>query len=214
MAARLRQHALARVDQHHGEVGVRRAGRHVAGVLLVAGRVGDDEFALVGREEAIGDVDGDALLALGLQPVDQQREVDVVAVGAELLGILFQRRELILEQHLGIVKQAADQRGLAVIDAAAGEEAQERLVFLLGEEGFEIEVGRSLSQPRHRSPREAGERSGERACCERARWIGPPHRSPCSPRQARREELVRRAFAIRNSPRSSSSPSRRSRRGR
>ena len=28
---------------------------------------------------AIGDVDGDALLALGLEPVDQQREIDVLA---------------------------------------------------------------------------------------------------------------------------------------
>ena len=92
MAARLGQHALARIDQDDGEIGIGRAGRHVAGVLLMARRVGDDEFALVGGEEAIGDVDGDALLALGLQPVDQQREIDVVAGGAEFLGILFQRR--------------------------------------------------------------------------------------------------------------------------
>ena len=78
------QHALARVDQHDGEIGGRGAGRHVAGVLLVAGRVGDDELALRRGEEAVGDVDGDALLALGLEAVDQQREVDVVAGGAVL----------------------------------------------------------------------------------------------------------------------------------
>ncbi len=70
--ARLRQHALARVDQDHREVGGRGAGDHVARVLLVAGRVGDDELALVGGEEAVGDVDGDALLALGGEAVDQQ----------------------------------------------------------------------------------------------------------------------------------------------
>ena len=34
------------------------------------GRVGDDELALVGGEEAVGDVDRDALLALGGQAVD------------------------------------------------------------------------------------------------------------------------------------------------
>ena len=34
--AGLREHALARIDQDHGEVGGRRAGDHVAGVLLVA----------------------------------------------------------------------------------------------------------------------------------------------------------------------------------
>ena len=67
------------VDQEHGEVGGRGAGRHVARVLLVAGRVGDDEAAPVGGEVAVGDVDGDALLALGVEAVDEQREVDVAA---------------------------------------------------------------------------------------------------------------------------------------
>ena len=53
------------------------AGGHVAGVLLVAGRVGDDELALVGGEVAVGDVDGDALLALGLEAVGEQGEIDL-----------------------------------------------------------------------------------------------------------------------------------------
>ena len=72
MPARLRQHALPRIDQHDRKVGGRGAGRHVARVLLVARRVGDDELALRRGEEAVGDIDGDALLALRLQPVDQQ----------------------------------------------------------------------------------------------------------------------------------------------
>ena len=46
VAARLRQQALARIDQHHGQVRGRRAGGHVARVLLVARAVGDDELAL------------------------------------------------------------------------------------------------------------------------------------------------------------------------
>ncbi len=79
MAPGLAQHALARIDQHDGEIGGRCAGRHVARVLFVAGRVGNDELALRRGEEAIGDIDGDALLALGLEAVDQQREIDVVA---------------------------------------------------------------------------------------------------------------------------------------
>ena len=36
-------------------------------VLLVSGRVGDDELAPLGREEPVGDVDRDALLALRLE---------------------------------------------------------------------------------------------------------------------------------------------------
>jgi hypothetical protein len=49
----------------------------------VARGVGDDELALGGGEVAVGDIDGDALLTLGLQAVDQQRQVDVVAGGAD-----------------------------------------------------------------------------------------------------------------------------------
>ena len=80
MPPRLRQHALARIDQDHREIGGRRAGHHVARILLVARRIGDDELALLGREEAIGDVDRDALLALGGEAVDQQREIDLLAL--------------------------------------------------------------------------------------------------------------------------------------
>ena len=84
VAMGLRQQALARVDQQDGEIGVGGARHHVAGVLLVTGRVGDNEVAARRREVAIGDVDGDALLALGLKPVDQQREIDVLAGRAVL----------------------------------------------------------------------------------------------------------------------------------
>ena len=63
--AGLHQNALACIDQYDGELGIGGARRHVAGVLLVARRVGHDEFALLGGEEAVGDVDGDALLAFG-----------------------------------------------------------------------------------------------------------------------------------------------------
>ena len=63
--AGLGEHALAGVDEDHGDVGGRRAGDHVAGVLLVAGGVGDDELAALGGEVAVGDVDRDALLTLG-----------------------------------------------------------------------------------------------------------------------------------------------------
>ena len=128
--AGLRQHALARIDQDDGQVGGRGAGHHVARVLLVPGRVGDDELAPLGGEEAVGDVDGDALLALGRQPVDQQREIELLALGAEPARVALERRELIVEQRLRFVQQPADQRALAVIDAAAGDEAQQLLARL------------------------------------------------------------------------------------
>ncbi|MNN07315.1 hypothetical protein D3C81_1201390 [compost metagenome] len=136
--AGLHQHALARVDEDHREVGGGGTGDHVAGVLLVAGGVGDDELALVGGEEAIGDIDGDALFALGGQAIHQQGEVEFLALGAHLFRIGFELAELVLEQHLGFVEQAADQRALAVVDAAAGDEAQQLLVLLLFQVGFQV----------------------------------------------------------------------------
>ena len=93
-------------------------------------RVGDDELALVGGEKAVGNVDRDALLALGGEAVEEQREVEVAALGADLLGIGFESRQLILVEHLRLVKQAPDQRALAVVDAAAGNEAQQALLLV------------------------------------------------------------------------------------
>ena len=85
MTARLGEHALPRIDQDDGEIGGRGAGRHVAGILLMARRVGDDEFALVGGEGAIGDIDGDALFALSRQAVNQKCEIERAALGADPL---------------------------------------------------------------------------------------------------------------------------------
>jgi hypothetical protein len=84
VAARLRQQAtsgwlsvqLGDVHQHHGGVAAGRSGDHVAGVLLVARGVGDDELARRRGEVAVGHVDGDALFALGLQAVGEQAQVD------------------------------------------------------------------------------------------------------------------------------------------
>ena len=97
---------------------LRGAGRHVAGVLLVARGVGDDELALVGRKEPVGDVDGDALLALGGEAIDEQREVDAFVADVAVLALLAEARELVVEDELAVVEQPADQRRLAVVDAS------------------------------------------------------------------------------------------------
>ena len=133
VAPGLGQDALARIDQQHRDIGGGRAGHHVACILLMPRRVRDDEFALVAGEETIRHVDSNALLALGREPVDQQREVDLLALGAVALAIGFERFELVVEDLLGLVQQAPDQRRLAVIDAAAGDEAQQLLALLFGE---------------------------------------------------------------------------------
>ncbi len=129
----LGEHALARIDQQDREVRRRRARDHVARVLLVSRSIGDNELALLAGEEAIGDVDGDALLALGGEPVDQQREVDALALRPMLPAVSLQRRKLVVENLLGVVEQPADQRRLPIVHAAARDEAQKLLPLLLRE---------------------------------------------------------------------------------
>ncbi len=145
MAPRLRQHATAGIDQEDGEIGSGRAGDHVARVLLMARSIGDDELALVGREEAVGDVDGDALLALGGQAVHQQREVERLALRADPFGIALQRGQLIVEDHLAVVEQPPDQGRLAIVDRAAGDEAQQAFLFVLLQVGVDVGAMRSLT---------------------------------------------------------------------
>jgi hypothetical protein len=60
---------VSRIDEDDCQVCGRRAGHHVAGVLLVTRRVRDDEAPPRRREVAIGDVDRNALLALGSETI-------------------------------------------------------------------------------------------------------------------------------------------------
>ena len=124
VTARLRQQLgqgrlpvkLGGIDQHHGGVGAGGGGDHVARVLLVAGRVGNDEFARGGVEVAVGHVNGDALLALGLQAVGQQGQVGLAA--ALYAG------QLVLQHGFAVYQQPPDQRAFTVVHAAASDKAQ------------------------------------------------------------------------------------------
>ena len=98
----LRQHTLPSVDQQHGHVYRRGPGDHVAGVLLVAGRVGHDELAPWRGKKAVGHVDSNALLTLGGKAVDQQCKVDAIALGAMAFGVGLQSRQLIIKYLLGL----------------------------------------------------------------------------------------------------------------
>ena len=117
---------LGDVHQHHGRVGAGGSRHHVAGVLLVAWGVGDDELACLGREVSVGHVNGDALLAFGFQAVRQQRQVDGSAGGA-----LFQRIQLVSQDGAAVEQQAADQGALAIVHAAGCQEAQGLVCQLL-----------------------------------------------------------------------------------
>jgi hypothetical protein len=63
------------------------------------------------------------LLALGLEAIHEESEVDP-ARRPETLAVLFDGPKLILWNEITIVQEPADQSALAVIDAAAREEAK------------------------------------------------------------------------------------------
>ena len=151
--AGLLDHALARVDEDDGDVGGRRAGDHVARVLDVAGRIGELEAPARRDEAAVGDVDRDPLLALGAQAVGEQREVDVVVPAAprRVLDVL----ELVDEDLLRVEEQPADQRRLAVVDRAGGDEAEQ-----VGVEQLLRSSQRASGLPSR--PRRRGRRRGSR----------------------------------------------------
>ena len=100
--------------------------------------VGDNELALVGGEIPVGNINGDALLALRLQAVHQQGQVQLLAGGAHPGTVGFQAGHVILIDHLGVMEQAADQRAFTVVHAAAGKQAQEFLVFVLFQVGLDV----------------------------------------------------------------------------
>ncbi|MNH94734.1 hypothetical protein D3C73_473580 [compost metagenome] len=117
------EQADAGVSQKDGEIGGRGAGHHVAGILLVAGCIGDDEGAAIRGEIAIGDIDRDALFAFCLKAIEQQREIGQAEIVLRAT-VTRKRRRLVFLDRLGVPEKPADQGRLAVIDGAAGDQAQ------------------------------------------------------------------------------------------
>jgi len=66
----------------------------------VARRIGHDKGPCRCREEAISHIDRNALFALGLESIDQQSEIDIIASRAIPAGVLVQRSELIFVNEL------------------------------------------------------------------------------------------------------------------
>ena len=71
-------HAFACIHEDEGKVGGRSTGNHVAGVLHVSWRICNDEFTLGCSEVAVGNINGDALLAFVFKAVCEEAEVDVI----------------------------------------------------------------------------------------------------------------------------------------
>lgn len=113
------------IDHQDGGIGRGGTGDHVLQKLLMARRVDDDVGAGRGLEEDLGCVDGDALVALGLQGVEHERPFHrhPAPVGHGL-----HRFHLAVGQGAGVVQHAADQGRLAVVHMADDDELHRREV--------------------------------------------------------------------------------------
>ena len=131
--------AVTSIDEDNRQLASRGTGGHVARVLLVTRRIGNDELAAIGRKIAIRDVDRDPLLALGFQAVSQQGKVDLAGTSStNLLAIAFHGGELVFVDHLGVVQQPTDQRAFTVVNATASKKAQQLFLLVAGEVGVNV----------------------------------------------------------------------------
>ena len=108
-------HAFGRIDHQQRGVGLRRAGDHVAQKLGMARRIDQDDVARWGAQADLAGIDGDALITLGLQRVEQERPFERHAAAR---AHRLERVELAVGQAAGLMQQAADQGRLAVVDVA------------------------------------------------------------------------------------------------
>jgi hypothetical protein len=115
--------AVPRVDEENRDIRRRRPGRHVARVLLVAGSVGQNPLAARRGEVPVRHVDGDALLALRLEPVREEREIN--RAGAAVPRRRGHRANLVLVDTARIVEQPPDERALPIVHAPGGADAEE-----------------------------------------------------------------------------------------
>jgi hypothetical protein len=100
----------------------------------VPGSVGDDELPARRREIPPGHVDGDPLLALGLQAVDEEGEVEREAARAEPRRVGAGRLEMVVVDAVPVVEEPPDQGALPVVDAPRRQEPQEAPLPVRGEE--------------------------------------------------------------------------------
>ena len=81
MPPRLLNHAITRIDQYNRQVCRTCTGNHVPRVLHMTRSISHDKFPLRRGHITIGDINGDALLALGAQTVSEVCKIHLPATG-------------------------------------------------------------------------------------------------------------------------------------
>ena len=68
--------------------------------------IGYDEAPFGRGKKSVGNIDGNALLALGLQSVNHKREIEPFTLGAKFSGVRPESFQLIIKDQFGVVEQA------------------------------------------------------------------------------------------------------------
>jgi len=113
--ARVLAHPFLGIDHQQRGFGSCRTGDHVLEELDMPRRIDDDVVAAARLEEAARGVDGDALVLLVGERIEQEGVLERLA-GA--LAFPPDALELALGQRTGVGEQPPDQRALAVVDMA------------------------------------------------------------------------------------------------
>src|SRR5260370_16833014 len=92
-------------------------------------RIGNDELSCRRLETTISDVDRDALLAFGPQPVSKQCEI--YGTPGTIEAAAPHRRQLVFLYGLGIMQEPPDEGGLAVINTSASVEPRPLFVQMM-----------------------------------------------------------------------------------
>lgn len=144
----LSENPVSRVDQDNSEIGGRGPGRHVSRVLFMAGGIGDDELSFCGRKVSVRHIDRDTLLAFGAQAVGHERGIEAAAGRSVDFAFCLELGNLVFVEHLAVVEQASDQGAFSVVDASAGDEAEQFFAFVLLEVSQDI-LGDQITLVRH-----------------------------------------------------------------
>src|ERR1700677_669786 len=93
----------------------------------MTGSIGQYEPASRRLKEPISNVDRYALLSFRLQSIYQQRVIHTAFHGTKANRVALESDHYVVGNGTALEQQPSNQCGLAVIDAAAGEDAQKRL---------------------------------------------------------------------------------------
>ena len=84
-------------------------------------RIDDDVFALCGAKENLGSIDGDSLLLLFLQRIEQKGEFEFLAL---LLADIADKIELAIGQTSSVGEETSDQCGFSMIHMTDDDQPQ------------------------------------------------------------------------------------------